>query len=70
MNEWVNYMRIKKNLHTKQRVHNASGSRAYITQLYNMRHFQQIRQQNIWSIHMASIGKENRGKQCFSYKEQ
>ena len=25
---------------------------------------------NIWSIHMTSIGKENRSSQCLSYKEQ
>ena len=30
----------------------------------------QMKQQNSWSVHMTSIGKENRSNQSLSYKEQ
>ena len=46
----------------------------YIIQLHILSirwaYYEQMKQQDIWSVHMTSIGKENRSSQCLSYKEQ
>ena len=72
MSEWNV---IHENFHTKHSVLTAPDEQiADIIQLHIMSirwaYYEQMKQQNIWSVHMISIGKENRNSQCFSYKEQ
>ena len=64
MSEWVK--RYYENLHTKHSVLTAPDQHMpYIFQLHIMSirwaYYEQLKQQNIWSVHMTSIGKaENR----------
>ena len=72
MSEWNI---IHKNFHTKHSVLTAPDEHMpYIIQLHIMSirwaYYEQMKQQNIWSIYMTSIGKENRSSQCLFYKEQ
>ena len=66
---------IRENFHTKHSVLTAPDQHMpYIIQLHIMSirwaYYEQMKQQNIWSFHMTSIGKENRSSQCVSYEEQ
>ena len=71
MSEWnVIYV----NFHTKHSVLTAPDEQMpYIIQLHIMSirsaYYEQMKQQNIWSVHMTGIGKENRSSQCLFYKE-
>ena len=61
---------IRENFHTKHSVLTAPDEHLpYIIQLHIMSkrwaYYEQMKQQNIWSAHMTSIGKENRSTQCF-----
>ena len=74
MSEWNV---VHENFHTKHSVLTAPDEHMpYIIQLQIMSirwayyHYKQMKQQNIWSVHMTSIGKENRSSQCLYYKEQ
>ena len=72
MNEWNV---IHKNFPTKHSVLTVPDEHMpYITQFHIVSiwwaYYEQMKQQNIWSVHMTSIGKENRSRQCLSYKEQ
>ena len=72
MNEWVKFDTWE--LPHKHCVFTAPDEHMpYIIQLHIMSilwtYYEQIKQQNIWSVHMANIGKENRSSQCLSYKE-
>ena len=66
MSEWNV---IHENFHTAPDEH-----MPYIIQLHIMSlrwaYCEQMKQQNIGSVHMTSIGKENRSSQSLSYKEQ
>ena len=64
MSEWNV---IHENFHTKQRAHSARWTHAIH---HSVTYYEQMKQQNIWSVHMTSIGKENRSSQSLSYKEQ
>ena len=62
MNEWNG---IHENFHTKHSVLPAPDEHMpYIIQLHIMSirwaYYEQMKQQNIWSVHMTSIGKENK----------
>ena len=64
MSEW-NF--IHENFDTKHSVLTAPDEHmSYIIQLHIMSirwaYYEQMKQQNIWSVHMTSIGKENRSK--------
>ena len=70
MSEWNV---IHENFHTKYSVLTAPDEHMpYIIQLHIMSiqwaYYEQMKQQNIWSVHITSIGKES--SQCLSYKEQ
>ena len=72
MSEWNI---IHENFHTKHSVLTAPDEHMpYISQLHIMSirwaYYEQMKQQNIWSVHITSIAKENRSSQCLSYKEQ
>ena len=72
MSEWNV---IHENFHTKHSVLTAPDEHMpYIIQLQIMSirwaYYQEMKQQNIWSVHMTNIGKENRSSQSLSYKEQ
>ena len=62
MSEWNV---IHENFHTKHSVLTAPDKHMpYIIQLHIMSirwtYYEQMKQQNIWSVHMTSIGKENK----------
>ena len=64
MSEWNV---IHENFHTKHSVLTAPDEHMpYIIQLHIMSirwaYYEQMKQQNIWSVHVASIRKENRSK--------
>ena len=70
MSEWIV---IHENFHTKHSLLTAPDEHMpYIIQLHIMSiqwaYYEQMKQQNIWSVHMTSIRKES--SQCLSYKEQ
>ena len=70
MSEWNV---IYENFHTKHSVLTAPDEHMpYIIQLHIMSirwaYYEQMKQQNIWSVHMTSIGNENRSSQCLFYK--
>ena len=72
MSEWNV---IHENFHTKHSVLTAPDEHMpYIIQLHIMSirwvYYEQMKQQNIWSVHMTSIGKENGSSQSLSYKEK
>ena len=72
MSEWNV---IHENFATKHSVLTAPDEHMpYIIQLHIMSirraYYEQMKQQNIWSVHMTSIGKENRSSQSLSYREQ
>ena len=72
MSEWNV---IHENFHTKHSVLTAPDEHIpYIIQLHitsiRWAYYEQMKQQNIWSVHMTSIGKESTSNQCLFYKEQ
>ena len=67
MSEWNV---IHENVHTKHSVFTAPDAHMHTSLCYTLWAYnQQLRQSNIWSVHITSIGKENRSSEWLSYKE-
>ena len=70
MNECVKHYSLYIIISTQNIVCSQHQMNAYIISPILWAYNQQIKQQNIWSVQLTSIRKENRSSQCLSYKEQ